>query len=101
MWAYYDSITKCYMVKKYVNEHTYTKKCNIKAFITPFTAQMYLESFIADQNMNLRSFSRVVQKVWHMTPTRTKLHGARRLAMKIIHGDEKGPYKLLWDYAMK
>ena len=33
-----------------------------------------------------------------MTPTRTKLPRARRLAMKIIAGAEKGQYKLLWDY---
>ena len=98
MWASYDSRTKCFMVKKYVSEHTCTKKWKIKAFTAPFIAQKYLESFRADQDMNMRNFSRVVQKEWHMTPTRTKLQRARRLAMKIIHGDEKWQYKLLWDY---
>ncbi|XP_020148709.1 protein FAR-RED IMPAIRED RESPONSE 1-like [Aegilops tauschii subsp. strangulata] len=98
LWASYDSRTKCFMVKKYVEEHSCCKKWKIKAFTAPFLASKYLESFRADQDMNLRNFSRVVQKEWHMTPTRSKLQRARRLAMKIIHGDEEGQYKLFWDY---
>ena len=45
--------------------------------------------------MNLMNFSRVVQKEWHMTPGRMKVQRARRMAMKIIYGDEEGQYKLL------
>ena len=60
MWASYDSSTKCFMVKKYVMEHTCTKKWKIKAFTAPFLAHKYLESFRADQDMNLRNFLRVV-----------------------------------------
>ena len=86
------------MVKKYVEEHSCCKKWKIKAFTAPFLARKYLESFRADQDINLKNFSRVVQKEWHMTPTRSKLQRARRLAMKIIHGDEEGQYKLLWHY---
>ena len=82
LWASYDSRTKCFMVKKYVDEHTCTKKWKIKAFTAPFLAQKYLESFRADQDMNLTNFSRVVQKEWHMTPSRTKLQRARWLVMK-------------------
>ena len=98
LWASYDSRNKCFMVKRYVEEHTCCKKWKIKAFTASFLARKYLESLKADQDMNLRNFSRVVQKEWHMTPSRTKLQRARRLAMKIIHGDEEGQYKLLWDY---
>ena len=99
LWASMDSRTNCFMVKKYVEEHTCSKKWNVTGFTAPFLAKKYLESFRADQDMNLRNFSRVVQKKWHMTPGRTKLQRARRLAMKIIHGDEAGQYKMLWDYA--
>ena len=73
LWASYDSRTKCFMVKKYMHEHTCTKKWKIKAFTAPFLAQKYLESFRADQDMNLRNFSRVVQKEWHMPAYRIKL----------------------------
>ena len=99
LWASYDSRTKAFMVKRYVHEHTCSKKWKIRAFTSKFLALKYLESFRADQDMNLMNFSRVVQKEWHMTPTRMKLQRARRMAMKIIYGDEEGQYKLLWNYA--
>ena len=99
LWASYDSRTKAFMVKRYVHEHTCSKKWKIRAFTSRFLAMKYLESFRADQDMNLMNFSRVVQKEWHMTPTRMKLQRARRMAIKIIYGDEEGQYKLLWNYA--
>lgn len=98
LWASYDSRTKAFMVKKFTAEHSCTKKWKIKAFTTKFLSENYLEHFRADQGMNLRNFSRIVQKDWKMTPTRTKLQRARRLAMKKIHGDEEAQYRLLWDY---
>ena len=99
LWASYDNRTMAFMVKRYVSEHTCSKKWKIRAFTSRFLAMKYLESFRADQDMNLMNFSRVVQKEWHMTPGRMKLQRPRRKAMKIIYGDEEGQYKLLWNYA--
>jgi hypothetical protein len=58
-----------------------------------------LEAFRADQEKNMKIFSRIVQKDWNMAPSRSKLQRARRLAMRVIYGDEDGHYKLLRDYA--
>jgi hypothetical protein len=99
LWASYDSRTKCWQIKRYDGEHTCSKKWRIHAFTTNFLADKYLEAFRADQDMNMKSFSRMVQKEWNMTPSRSKLQRARRLAMTVIYGDEEGQYKLLWDYA--
>jgi hypothetical protein len=98
LWASFSSITKCFMIKKYNGEHTCGSNFKVHSFTSNFLAQKYLESFRADQDMNMKNFSRIVQKDWCMTPGRCKLQRARRLAMKIIYGDEEGQYKLLWDY---
>jgi hypothetical protein len=99
LWASYESTTKCWQIKIYDGEHTCSKKWRIRAFTANFLADKYLEAFRADQDMNVKSFSRMVQKEWNMTPSRSKLQRARRLAMTTIYGDEEGHYKLLWDYA--
>jgi hypothetical protein len=99
LWASYDSRTKCWQIKRYCGDHTCSRKWKVHAFTANFLADKYLEAFRADQDMNMKSFSRIVQKDWNMTPSRSKLQRARRLAMTVIYGDEEGQYKLLWDYA--
>jgi hypothetical protein len=101
LWASMSSISKCFMIKNFCGEHSHScsRTFKVHAFTSKFLAERYLESFRADQDMNMKNFSRIIQKDWNMTPGRSKLQRARRLAMKVIYGDEEGQYKLLWDYA--
>lgn len=99
LWASYDSRTKCFRIKKYNGEHTCSSTFNVHGFTANFLAEKYVDSFRADQDMNMKNFARIVQKDWNMTPGRSKLQRARRLALKVIYGDEEGQYNRLWDYA--
>jgi NAD-dependent dihydropyrimidine dehydrogenase PreA subunit len=100
IWASTDSRTEAWQIKRYTSEHTCSSgRWKISAFTAKFIAEKYLESFRADQGMSLKNFSRVVQKEWNMTPSRSKLQRAKRIAMKVIYGDEEEQYNMLWDYA--
>ena len=46
--------------------------------------QKYVDSFRADEIMNMKNFSRVVQKDWNMIASRSKLRRAKRLVKKFI-----------------
>ena len=99
MYASFDGRINCFMIKKYNPNHTCIKKWSVKSFTAPFMAGKYLDSFRADENMNMKNISRVVQKDWNMTTTRSKLRRARRLVKKVIEGDELEQYNSMWDYA--
>jgi hypothetical protein len=62
LWASYSSISKCFMIKKYCGEHSHScsRTFKVHAFTSNFLAERYLESFRADQDMNMKNFSRII-----------------------------------------
>ena len=94
-----DNRTQSFVVKKYVAKHTCERVWKLKVFTSNYLAKKYLDTFKADLKMTLQNFGNIVQKDYNMTPSRSKLARARRLAMKEIHGDEVAQFNKLWDYA--
>jgi hypothetical protein len=99
LFAAPDSRHKEFVVKNFVGKHTCEGVWVLKQFTAKYLAAKYIAAFRANDKMTLKSFAMLVQTDFNMTPSRSKLSRARRIAVEEIHGDEVQQCEQLWDYA--
>lgn len=101
LYASWDSRVNSFVVKTYYGKHKCQKEWVLRRCTSRWLADKYIDSFRANEKMSVTSFGRVIQKDWNLTASRSKVARARRLIMKVIHGDEIKQYDNLWDYAQE
>jgi uncharacterized radical SAM superfamily Fe-S cluster-containing enzyme len=77
------------VVRKHCSEHTSERYWELKALISPFLTQIFIDEFRGNQKLGLQAFAAKVQRKFNMCPNIYKLGIARKTTLNIIHGDEK------------
>ncbi|XP_044382226.1 uncharacterized protein [Triticum aestivum] len=96
-----DNRSSSIQIKKYVDNHTYTKEWDLRVLTAPFLTNKFREEFRDNEKMPLKKFSDKVETEYNLVPHRSKLGRARRAAVNQIRGVDDDQYNTLWDYGQE
>lgn len=101
MKATKDSRIDAFIIRTYAGVHTCQRSWELKSLTSTLLSNFFMDEFIDNQRMDLKTFAAKVQREFNMCPDRWKLGRARKEALKLIHGDEAGQFSQLWDYGQE
>ncbi|XP_060972424.1 uncharacterized protein LOC115704296 [Cannabis sativa] len=87
-----------YQIKKLIDEHDCQRVYNNKRIDAKWLAERYKERFRSEPGTTCNGFIDQVKDDFESEVSRWKFYRTRATAMKMIEGDIKDQYALLWDY---
>ncbi|XVE86134.1 hypothetical protein DITRI_Ditri18aG0011800 [Diplodiscus trichospermus] len=98
IFASYDSVTKRFLVKTYMEEHTCQISYKNKRVTTKWLAKNYLAKFKCLASMRLVDLKQLVKEDLKVEASLNKIRRAKLQALSDLQGQLRKEFEMLWDY---